>query len=472
MSCFDASLRDSAVANSIVTQLVGVRLQRPWEQSVAVASGSSAFAEHSVWLDGLLGGIFRGHPIGAELIDLSLDGYAASEARRLLPLEFRRSVGAFFTPSGLRAEVSSVLGSLPGRRYLDPTCGAGDLLLAAAEHLPLKRTLRQTIDSWDDRLAGWDLHGEFVETARRRILLHAARRHLLTTGSARCRSVDYDRFLTRISIGDASQRLTSERAKCDVVLLNPPYVRVRVPQGVSWASGTTSSAAVFALDAVNYLDTGGHVVAILPDALRSGSNFAKWRAAIEARTDVQLVKNSGQFDRHTDVDVFLLVLEVRSHGPAVQEAQWWPTGTKGPSIADKFDVRVGTVVDNRDQHEGRSRPFLVARDLPASGLMSVPKRRRKFAGRLFKPPFVVIRRTSRPAGPSAVRSSGVLVTGASAVAVDNHLIVATPKSGTVEECEQLLMLLDSPSTTAALDDRIRCRHLTVGVVRELPWGEF
>ncbi|MFD5825508.1 N-6 DNA methylase [Lentzea sp. NPDC060358] len=440
---------------------------------MAVASGSSAFAEHRVWLDELLRGILQGHPIGAELIDLGLDGHSAAEARRLLPLDFRRSVGAFFTPSTLRAEVSAILRDIPGRRYLDPTCGAGDLLLAAADHLPIKRTLRETIANWNSHLAGWDLHKEFIQTTQRRIVLHAAKRHLLATGSARWKNSDYDGFLTQIQVGNASENLHDTGGKHDVVLLNPPYVRVPVQRpDISWAGGSTSSAAIFLLDAVDYLDNGAHIVAILPDSLRSGTNFSKWRAAVEAKSDVKLVRNSGQFDQHTDIDVFLLVLQVRSHGPSNKDVEWWPKVDHSVTVSDRFDVRVGTVVDNRDPLEGKNYPFLVARDLPTSGTSTAPKRRRRFSGRVFTPPFVVIRRTSRPAGKNTVaRSNGVLITGKSAIAIDNHLIVATPRSGTVEECKQLLRVLDSPSTTSSLDDRIRCRHLTVGTVRELPWIE-
>jgi hypothetical protein len=129
------------------------------------------------------------------------------------------------------------------------------------------------------------------------------------------------------------------------------------------------------------------------------------------------------------------------------------------------------VVDNRDPHEGRLRPYLTAYDLPATSEMSSPSRSRLFGGSTVEPPFVALRRTSRP-GPGVggrTRAAGVLVRGNRAVAVDNHVITIRPLDGTEEKCERLLRVLDSPEVDKWLDERIRCRHLTVGVVRAIPW---
>lgn len=61
------------------------------------------------------------------------------------------------------------------------------------------------------------------------------------------------------------------------------------------------------------------------------------------------------------------------------------------------------------------------------------------------------------------------MTGVQPLAVDNHLITAKPQNGGEVECKRLLEVLESPEVSRWLDERIRCRHLTVGVVRSLPW---
>ena len=92
---------------------------------------------------------------------------------------------------------------------------------------------------------------------------------------------------------------------------------------------------------------------------------------------------------------------------------------------------------------------------------------RRFEGRVFSPPFVVVRRTSRPGDKH--RALGTIINNARPVAVENHLLVLLPKDGTVKACRELLRVLRKPQTTQWLDQYIRCRHLTVSALADLPW---
>ncbi|MEU5678218.1 N-6 DNA methylase [Streptomyces rochei] len=429
--------------------------------------GSVAYLEHTAHIDGVLGSLQSQGAAARPQVDQLLDGHSAAELRRLVPLSYRRQVGAFFTPSNLRARVAEALKATSAESYLDPTCGAGDLLLAATEAMPIRATVSETLADWGGKLHGWDLHEEFIQAARRRIALCALKRHYETSGRFDD-STDLLRHLNGIKQADARTQGTT---LVDAVVLNPPFTRAPAPSDCSWAQGKTSNAAIFFLDALQHVKKGGHIVAILPDSLRSGTNFSKWRATVEGRTDVTRIERLGVFDDHTDIDVFLLVARVRATGPSQHPVAWWSKPPEGRTVGDLFEVRVGTVVDNRDPHEGESRPFLIARDLPASGRSEVPSRQRLFSGRLFEPPFVAIRRTSRPTERSSARAAGVLVTGDKPVAVDNHLLVAKPLKGGVKACNALIALLAESSTNELLDDRISCRHLTVSAIKQLPWPE-
>jgi hypothetical protein len=151
-------------------------------------------------------------------------------------------------------------------------------------------------------------------------------------------------------------------------------------------------------------------------------------------------------------------------------AKWWEVASGDEvTVGDQFAVWIGPVVDNRDEYAGNSYPFATARDLPRRGTIGMPERTRQFSGRVFSPPFVVIRRTSRPSDGAETRASGVLISGLGSVAVDNHLIVLCPRDGKENTCEELLRVLNSESTTKFLDQRLRCRHLTAGAVKEIPW---
>ena len=57
------------------------------------------------------------------------------------------------------------------------------------------------------------------------------------------------------------------------------------------------------------------------------------------------------------------------------------------------------------------------------------------------------------------------------VFVDNHLIVLKPISGTLRDCKKALAILKENQTNEWLDDKIRCRHLTVKIVSKIPFKD-
>jgi len=130
-------------------------------------------------------------------------------------------------------------------------------------------------------------------------------------------------------------------------------------------------------------------------------------------------------------------------------------------------VRVGPVVPHRHAEKGPLVPYIHARSLPSWSECTDIAESRRFMGRLFAPPFVAVRRTSRPDNGS--RAVATLVLGNTPVAVENHLIVFLPKDETVETCRGLMQRLRSPKTDTWLNARLRCRHLTTRALAEMPW---
>ena len=92
---------------------------------------------------------------------------------------------------------------------------------------------------------------------------------------------------------------------------------------------------------------------------------------------------------------------------------------------------------------------------------------RKYTGRTFQPPFVVVRRTSRP--DDKFRAVATVIVGHELVAVENHLMVLLPKDNKLSSCKKLLSVLKSEETNKWLNERIRCRHLTVNALKNVPW---
>jgi len=394
----------------------------------------------------------------------ALNGQASVELRHAASVETRRKFGAFFTGTDLSSRLIAQSGSI-GRESLfyDPTCGMGDLLLAAANRLSLGRTVSDTLRQWGRQLAGTDLHREFIEGSRTRLVLLARQRH----NSDETLTTSYVSFFPHIRVADGlRQHAMFERATH--LLLNPPFGLVNAPAGCRWAGGRITEAAKFVVTALERAESGIELLAILPDVLRSGSFTEQWRNRVSELAEVHLAEPYGIFDASADVDVFLLRL-IRSERAADHGLRQWPGMVLGKTrtIADYFDVHVGRVVPHRDKRAGPRHFYIHPRCVPTWRVVRAFSETRKHKGLAFTPPFVVIRRTSRPG--DMYRATATVIAGRSPVVVENHLIVCEPKDSKLATCKDLMRQLKTNVVNGYLDARIRCRHLTVSAVAAIPF---
>jgi hypothetical protein len=395
----------------------------------------------------------------------ALNGQPGEELRRLVTVDDQRTAGAFFTGSSLAKRAAATILSTVGNGSIiyDPACGAGDLLLACANRFSICSTLQKTVAKWGRQLRGRDLHPEFVQAARYRLLLAAL--------SRRPYAGDFDELLEtsffpnlKTACGIAEVDAYKQASH---ILINPPYTLSQAPRDCEWAAGAVSDAALFLDSCLGSVRAGTRIVAILPDVLRSGARYAKWRGRVLSRAEVKSIRLEGQFDRWADVDVFLLDL-IAKPGTAGRTGPWKGPRRSSQILADEFDVSVGAVVPYRDKKYGRPYRYLHARGAtPWVALRKLPETRR-FAGTVHEPPFLVVRRTSRLGDKH--RAIATVIGGAGAVAVENHLLVLKPKDGTLASCRALMKVLQSPETDRWLNQRIRCRHLTVAAMRSFPWS--
>ena len=409
------------------------------------------------------------HPSGERefaAITAALDGGAGRALRRLVDLEDLRTQGAFFTGSALSKRAARLLGKTLSRRsvILDPACGAGDLLLACAEQLPRPRQASARLPRWESQLLGRDLNSAFVEAARLRLALLAGRHKLLPDQSRTRKRFTGVAVACGMSDSDAIGAATH-------IVMNPPFTLREAPEGCGWGSGLVNSAAVFLHSILNAAKPGTHIVAILPDVLRSGWRYRAWRQEIQQTCDLRYVGLGGQFDPQTDVNVFLLHLNVRRKPKKNTRGSraWKAPRRTQRTVEEAFNVSVGPVVDYRDAHTGQWQKFIRSKALAPWTRLEDLSTHRRFEGRLIPSPFVAVKRTSRP--DDAHRAVATLVNLDEPAAVENHVLVLQPKDGSVKTCKRLLKLLADPQTSVRLNKRIRCRHLTVGVLRELPWSD-
>ncbi len=404
-----------------------------------------------------------------ERMKAALDGEPATKLRALIPLQVARTNGSFFTGKELaRRLISSIESQLAeGVVVSDLACGTGNLLTACAYHLPMLSDVAQTVELWGRYLCGTDIHDEFVRTTRARLALVALDRGA-TSGPE---VVTLEDAFPQIKLGDAFQQVQMiSKAKC--ITLNPPFTLTIAPSNCAWATGKVSTAALMLETCVLNAKPGTTIVAILPDVLRTGSHYLRWRKEIERLAKIESVEVVGLFDVWTDVDVFILRLTV---GAPHEEstAGWWKSNQEirmqSTRFGDLFEIRVGPVVPYRDPHLGQWHPFIHAQDLPAWKAVNTDSGfpHRRFAGTTYTPPFVAVRRTSRPGDKN--RAVATVIKGKRAVAVENHLVVLKPRDGSVGRCVESLEKLQSTDTNVWLNERIRCRHLTVSSIGEIPW---
>lgn len=402
------------------------------------------------------------------LAEGALDGQPSKALRRLVPLKVLREAGVFFTGSELANRVvTSISHNLEqGSSVIDPSCGAGDLLLACARHLPFTGDLDATMELWGSRIKGIDLHPQLVRATKARLVLLALARGARASSCLPSLDEVFPEIVAKDSL-DAQSKL----AESDCIVLNPPYSPMPAPNGCTWGTGAVSQAAVFVEKCAADAKLGAKIIAILPDVLRTGSRYERWRHRIESLASPQSIELGECFDALTDVHVFSTKLIVgQTKTPGGQH--WWRAVEDADellatSVEDLFEVRVGPVVPHRDPVDGPRRPYLHARGLPSWQSVAAGSENRRYRGTTFVPPFVVVRRTSRP--EDRHRAVGTIVTGQVPVAVENHLLVLKPKSGLLEDCRGLLKNLHAPETNGWLNERIRCRHLTVSALRALPW---
>jgi hypothetical protein len=402
-----------------------------------------------------------------EDLDAALDGQPSAELRRQVPIDVLRETGAFFTGSAMAKLAISAAGLrlTPDVTVLDPACGAGDLLVAMAGLLPCSFDLTSTLRDWGQRIFALDLQANFVRATKLRLALAAIRRQ---SPGHRTRLPNLDELFPGVGLGSSLSEENLYR-QATHILINPPFTPVDAPEACSWGSGKVNSAALFMDACVSRSDPGTEIIAILPDVLRSGSRYAKWRLLFEERVALRKIQIVGQFDRDTDVDVFVAVGQIRKKDKSTSRFDWIPRKHSGSRVRDKFEVSVGAVVSYRDPHEGAWFPFIQARDLPSWEVVSEFCHHRRFNGKTFRPPFVVVRRTSRPGDKN--RAVGTVIRGRRRIAVENHLLVLRPRDRKVASCERLLAVLKEQRANEFLDQRIRCRHLTVSSLSDLPWGD-
>lgn len=397
------------------------------------------------------------------IVNIASASNIENQIRSLISIDDLRNKGSFFTSDEIaeKAKISFTKPLSQKSIVYDPTCGTGNLLISISKSLPIYSSLESTLDLWGSVLRGYDLVPEFVECTKLRIILEAIHRGALSKKSS---LEALENKLKYIIVGNIFERLDTLSSATHLIL-NPPYTIRKGPNDCSWSRGKVNFAAVFMEKILEKVSSNTHFSAVLPEVLRSGSRYGKWRGLITGHSIISTAV-IGRFNAKTDVDVFIL------SGHKTQKSNrpksTWTQEKHGVTIGDKFNVSIGPLVAYRDKKIGAKSAYIFSKMLPAWETLNKIDTTRRTKSKLINPPFIAIKRTSSPS--DKFRAVATLVLGSEAVAVENHLIVLKPKRGSINICNQLICLLKKKITNDFLNQRIRCRHLTVGAVKEIPWN--
>lgn len=393
-----------------------------------------------------------------ELVNLDS---ADAVLRKFLSIDEMREFGSFFTGQHLTASAVNSFRTPVSTKsvVLDPTCGTGNLLIECSRRLEVKDSLSDTLALWGKVLRGYDIHDSFVQATKLRLVLEALNRGV----SKDCSVDDAQLLLPGVKVKDAMAVTQEDLLDVTHVLMNPPFSSWNSPQTGYWKAGKVNAAGVVFDHYLRTLPANCLISAILPDVLRSGSRYQSWRDFVSDNVNGS-VRIAGRFNQKTDIDVFLI--QGTLGYKTARNIVWFMQPCHSSSIVDHFDVCIGPLVAYRDPLEGPLSPYAHSKNTPLWNTISELGEFRHFKGRLIFPPFVVIRRTSSPT--DKYRASAAIIVGAEPVAVENHLIVVKPRNAKLEDCRKLLETLKSAKTNEFINGRIRCRHLTVGVVKEIP----
>lgn len=376
----------------------------------------------------------------------------------------RKSDGIFFTPIDLAKQSAIKIAHIASEGpILDPACGTGNLLVEVAKTLEVFSSLEETLVAWNNVIHGLDINKDFIDLAQKKIIRVALDKGARPKDSSK--KCELTQLLSNIKVGDFLCEYESYAGLIKNIIMNPPFCYLRTPSSINWTSGQSNAAALFVFYAVGLLPVGGKILGILPDVLRSGTRYANWRCSLKSSLDYS-IEPFGGFQKDVQVDVFVLfgtkndqnILEDSPVSPASQN--------QGRVLGDYFDVGVGPVVPHRDKLIGPDSLYAHARILPPwSTVTSLPERI-THPGKRFAPPFVAIRRTSSP--KDKYRIMATLVNCDEPVAVENHIIVLSPKDKKNKTCKKLMKKLMSESINQYINLKIRCRHLTVGIIKNIP----
>lgn len=270
------------------------------------------------------------------------------------------ALGAWGTPAGLadRIAAATLRRAAPDATVLDPFCGGGALLVAAARQLWIRHqddTAHARLRTVRAQIRGWEIDPEAAQVARAAL-----------AAAAGARPADVHDL---IEVRDVLAAGVTARA--DVVLTNPPWVgadamahdparRRELAARFATARGNWDLFVPALERALELAGPEGLLGVLAPDKLAAAPYAGALRGRLHGERQVSWSERfvRGSFD--AEVDVLGLVSGPRSHDPLADAPRWpadggpWPLDpadagllaawSGAPTLADRAEVCAAATV--------------------------------------------------------------------------------------------------------------------------------
>jgi type I restriction enzyme M protein len=281
----------------------------------------------------------------------------------------RGQEGQFFTPQNAADLLVSIITPKPGEKIIDPACGSGTFLSAAARSLIKQGALPEDVAK--------DIVG--VDKDRYLAGLASARLGMVTLAPARVYCAD---SLSLIEEDGSESSLRDELGKFDVVLTNPPFgarivsvspsVQPLFELGHRWKFDSHSGKftrlgelqpsvppqVLFVERCLSLVRPRGRIGMVVPESLISGSNYRFVVEYIRSQGHIRAVigmpeslfKTSGKGGTHTKTCLIYIHKNgtddsARGNKVFMADAQWCGRDSRGhqierdelPEISNKYE---------------------------------------------------------------------------------------------------------------------------------------
>ena len=346
-------------------------------------------------------------------------------------VEYRKSLGQYFTPESIREKLLSKLPKKENQKILDPGCGTGEFLLTAKGYFK------------NSKLYGWDIDEKLVEISQK--LVPDA----------------------QIEKTDALKR--SDYGKYDFVIGNPPYYEFRPnaetrKKFTEIINGRVNIYGLFIHQGINLLKEGGYLAYVVSPSMNNGAYFANLRRFIVENCNIEYlsVLDSPSLFHEALQSVMLLILKKgQNKGDYIFKKNGILIFTEEVSYLDKafegktslselgYKVMTGKLVWNDNKHlltheaEGNI-PLIWSYNITPDGLELGNHERPQYVkmreGYDVGPAIVVNRIVGRP-GLGRIRAA--LVPPGMKFVGENHVnVIFPPKQARLLQMEETVSLKD------------------------------